>query len=56
MPPCSPTLPEAVTASASCYEDSEGIPTYVLGVGPSLDNLNQIASAGGTSHALPSAG
>lgn len=28
------------------------IPTYVIGVGPSLDNLNQVASAGGTGKAF----
>lgn len=30
----------------------KGIPTYVLGVGPGLDNLNAIAAAGGTKTAF----
>jgi len=44
---CAPTLDEATAAAAKCLEDS-GISTYVLGVGPSLNNLDQIAAAGGT--------
>jgi len=48
---CNPTLGEAVTAAQACLNDGNGIPTYVLGVGPSLDNLDQIAAAGGTEHA-----
>jgi hypothetical protein len=31
---------------------AKGIPTYVIGVGPSLDKLNTVASAGGTTSAL----
>src|SRR5690606_9884145 len=48
---CNPTLAEAVTAARACRDDGAGIPTYVLGVGPSLDNLDQIAAAGGTERA-----
>jgi len=48
---CNPTLAEAVGAAQACLNDGAGIPTYVLGVGPSLDNLDQIAAAGGTEHA-----
>lgn len=48
---CNPTLAEAVAAAQACRDDGAGIPTYVLGVGPSLDNLDQIAAAGGTEHA-----
>ncbi len=48
---CNPTLPDAVDAARACLDDGQGIPTYVLGVGPSLDNLNQIAAAGGTRRA-----
>jgi len=44
---CAPTLDEATAAAAKCLEDA-GISTYVLGVGPSLNNLDQIAAAGGT--------
>jgi hypothetical protein len=43
---CNPTLDDAVMAASECA--SAGISTYVLGVGPSLDNLNKIAAAGQT--------
>jgi hypothetical protein len=43
---CNPTLDDAVAAAAEC--SAAGLPTYVLGVGPSLDNLNKIAAAGQT--------
>jgi len=46
---CVPTLDDAVAAAAECAE--VGVPSYVLGVGPSLDNLNRIAEAGETSKA-----
>jgi hypothetical protein len=46
---CNPTLDDAVAAASECA--AAGIPTYVLGVGPSLDNLNKIASAGQTKNA-----
>ncbi len=45
---CCPTLDDAVKATADCATGSRGIVTYVLGVGPELDNLNQIAAAGKT--------
>ncbi len=49
---CAPTLEDAVQATTECRTRSPGsgppIKTYVLGVGPSLQNLQQIASAGGT--------
>lgn len=48
---CNPTLAQAVAAATACLDAGEGTPTYVLGVGPSLDNLNQIAAAGGTDRA-----
>jgi len=48
---CCPTLPDAVEAAAECRSGAPGIATYVLGVGPFLDNLQQIAKAGGTDHA-----
>ncbi len=47
---CKPTLADAVAAAKECFE-SAGIRTYVLGIGPSLSNLNQIAEAGGTKEA-----
>jgi hypothetical protein len=48
---CCPTLADAVQAAADCRDGDPGIETYVLGVGPYLDNLQQIAKAGGTDHA-----
>jgi len=48
---CCPTLGDAVQAAADCRNDDVGVDTYVLGVGPFLDNLQQIAQAGGTDHA-----
>ena len=48
---CCPTLADAVQAAADCRSSQPGIKTYVLGVGPFLDNLQQIAQAGGTDHA-----
>lgn len=47
---CNPTLDDAVQATDQCLSDSK-LRTYVLGVGPNLDNLNEIASAGGTEQA-----
>lgn len=48
---CCPTLADAVDAATECRSGDPGIQTYVLGVGPFLDNLQQIAQAGGTDHA-----
>ena len=48
---CNPTLADANAAAASCLAGATSIRTYVLGVGPSLANLNQIAVAGGTGRA-----
>jgi hypothetical protein len=48
---CTPTLEDAVGAATECRTGSTGIRTYVLGVGPSLQKLNQIAAAGGTGQA-----
>jgi hypothetical protein len=42
---CDPTLEDAVSATRACVADAD-ISLYVLGVGPNLDNLNQIAAAG----------
>jgi len=47
---CAPTLAAAIEAAATCLRETD-IPTYVLGVGPSLSNLDQIAAAGGTGRA-----
>ena len=46
---CCPTLDDAVTAAKACRDG--GIETYVLGVGPFLDNLDDVARAGGTEQA-----
>jgi hypothetical protein len=49
---CCPTLSDAVTATSDCLAGTPGLKTFVLGVGPYLDNLNQIAAAGGTKQAF----
>jgi hypothetical protein len=49
--PCCPTLEDAVAAATDCRAAKPGLKTYVLGVGPFLDNLGRIAEAGGTDHA-----
>lgn len=48
---CCPTLSDAVAAASECLSGNPGIKTYVLGVGPLLDNLQDIARAGGSDHA-----
>jgi hypothetical protein len=53
---CNPTLADATAAASSCLMGAVTIRTYVLGVGPSLQNLNQIAAAGGTRQAYLAAG
>ncbi|HVJ20672.1 MAG TPA: vWA domain-containing protein [Polyangiaceae bacterium] len=50
-PECCPTLPDAVDAATECLDGDPGIRTYVLGVGPALGNLKDIAEAGGTKDA-----
>ena len=47
---CCPSLDDAVAAAEQCRTEV-GIRTFVLGVGPLLDNLQQIAVAGGTDQA-----
>ncbi len=42
---CCPDLPDAVDAALEC-RDLEGISTYVVGVGPALSGLSDIATAG----------
>jgi hypothetical protein len=44
---CCPSLDDAVQAADECL-NTTGIRTFVLGVGPLADNLEQIATAGGT--------
>jgi len=48
--PCCPSLGDAVAAAEQCRTEAD-IKTYVLGVGPLLENLEQIAAAGGTERA-----
>jgi hypothetical protein len=50
--PCCPTLSDAVTATSDCLAGMPGLKTFVLGVGPYLDNLHKIAAAGGTKQAF----
>lgn len=45
---CCPTLDEATRVARECLDGNPGVPTYVLGVGPNLDNLGRIAESGGT--------
>jgi Mg-chelatase subunit ChlD len=47
---CDPTLDDAVAATKECVTRT-GASIYVLGVGPNLVNLDQIAAAGGSDHA-----
>lgn len=49
--PCCPTLLDAADAARECFDSDALIKTYVLGVGPLLRNLEEIAIAGGTEHA-----
>lgn len=48
---CCPSLSDAVDAASACYAMGSGVRTYVLGVGPLLANLSDIAAAGGTERA-----
>jgi hypothetical protein len=45
------TIAEATKLAKAAFEGTPSIPTYVIGIGPSLDNLNQIAEGGGTKQA-----
>jgi hypothetical protein len=49
--PCCPTLSDAVEAATDCGAGNPGLRTFVLGVGPFLENLGEIAQAGGTESA-----
>jgi hypothetical protein len=46
---CNPSIPDAVQAATTCKD--KNLPVYVLGVGHQLQNLNDIAVAGGTNKA-----
>lgn len=52
---CNPTLPDAQAAAQECLSQ-QSIPTYVLGVGANLSNLEAIAQSGGTGHAYLAGG
>ena len=44
-------IAHVATAAKAAFAATPSIPTYVIGVGPSLQNLDAIAAAGGTSKA-----
>jgi hypothetical protein len=46
------TIAAAAAEAAAAFAASPSIPTYVLGVGPNLSDLNTVASAGGTTKAF----
>jgi len=52
---CDATIGLATAAATDCYDDGDGFSTYVLGVSAnnndSLEQLHEIAEAGGTEHA-----
>lgn len=48
---CCPTLSDAADAAQECLAGPGAIKTYVLGVGPFLESLTEIARAGGTEQA-----
>jgi hypothetical protein len=48
---CSSTIASSVTVVRNYATGSPPVRTYVLGIGPSVDNLNQLAQAGGTAPA-----
>jgi hypothetical protein len=45
------TVEDAATVANAAFTAQPAIPTYVIGVGPSLDSLNAIAKGGGTEQA-----
>ena len=45
---CNATLAEATMSAAECHEGDVPIPTYVIGLGSNLSDLEEIAVAGGT--------
>lgn len=49
---CNSTVANAAQAAQAALMGPEQIKTYVIGVGPQLQNLNQIAAAGGTGQAF----
>src|SRR5262249_5131169 len=49
---CNSSVANAAMAAAAGVSGTPSIKTYVMGVGPQLQNLNQIAMAGGTGMAF----
>lgn len=45
-------IPHVAAAAQAAFAGTPSIPTYVIGVGPDLQNLDAIASAGGTKQAI----
>jgi hypothetical protein len=45
-------IAHVAAAAKAAFNGTPSIPTYVIGVGPSLQNLNAVAEAGGTSQAI----
>jgi hypothetical protein len=45
-------IPHVAAVAQAAFTGSPSIPTYVIGVGPDLQNLDAIASAGGTGQAM----
>ncbi len=53
VPGCPNNTPAAAAAAAlAAFQGTPSVPTYVVGVGPKLDSLNQVAAAGGTGKAI----
>ncbi len=49
---CDESLPHIDAIAATAFAGTPSIPTFVIGVGPSLSSLNGIAAAGGTTSAF----
>lgn len=45
-------IPHVAAVAQAAYAGTPSIPTYVIGVGPDLQNLDAIAAAGGTGQAM----
>lgn len=52
VPGCTNNDVATASSIAAAGLANDGVATYVIGVGPKLDNLNQIAAAGGTGAAM----
>jgi len=48
---CDSSVEQAAAAATECLSGAGAVPTYVLGIGLALENLNAIAAAGGTEQA-----